>query len=157
MQALAKAIIKGLISLALFASFTVAQHTRITIDVKCESQTQTDTEWDLEITVTAPDGTPHTVVVHAPNHSDAKMMTASLAKKLNALFKLRGAPRFIYGETTNESGKVSERTAEDCEAPPDYKFTGFVTKKNKPKDNGDPDFVPDNDHVQIYDGGTKLN
>lgn len=92
-----------------------------------------------------------------PTELPCEHTAAGRAKKLNALFKLRGAPRFSYGDTTNESGKVSERTAEDCEAPPGYKFTGFVTKKNKPKDNGDPDFVPDNDHVQIYDGGTKLN
>ena len=154
MQAIAR------LALCFFAliNIAVAQGiTTLTVDVNCTSQTQTDDKWEVEVTVTDPAGNPHTVVVNVQKHSDAKMMTAAIAKKFNALFKMRGAPRFTYGEISNPCGEVSKRTAEDVSAPDGYKFKSVKTRKNHPTDTGADNFLPANDHMQIFNGSTKIN
>lgn len=102
-----------LIGLFLIVS-AAAQFGTLTVDVKCDSQTQTDTSWQAEVTVTTPTGD-KTVTVTMPNHCDAKAITAALAKKLNKACGLKHgtAPAFVNGETTSRERwtRVRPRTS----------------------------------------------
>lgn len=148
-----------LVALTLVFSAT-AQFGVLTVGVKCNSQTQTDASWQVDVTVTTPAGD-KTVTVTMPAHCDAKAITAALAKKLNKACGLKHgtAPCFVNGETTNESGKVSARTAEDITAPSGYTFKSPVVtrKQTGTNDDGSPKYETANDHVQCYNGGTKVN
>lgn len=152
-------LIRCLLIACLMAVGVSAQFSVLTVDVKCDSQTQTDAKWEVDVTVTGPNGD-QTVTVSAPKHSDAKMITAAIAKKLNKKCGMTHgtAPCFVNGETTNESGKVSQRTAEDVTAPSGYSFKKVVTRKESGKNSdGSTKYSPANDHVQAYNGGTKVN
>jgi len=151
--------IRCLLVACLLAFSATAQFPVLTVDVKCDSQTQTDDKWEVEVTVTTPTGD-KTVTVSAPKHSDAKMITVALAKKLNKACGLTHgtAPCFVAGETTNESGKVSQRTAEDVTAPSGHAVKDVKTRKEDGvNSDGTTKYSPANDHVQCYNGGTKVN
>ncbi len=141
----------------LLALPAAAQQT-VTINVNCNSQTMTDEWWQFTMDVS--DGTKtERVVLTLPPGADAKAMTAALGKKLNDAFKLRGAPRFTWGETTGENTKAPPRTAEDLGFPPGYTLENWASGKFNGSDK-DKKSDPDNydikdDHVKAFDGNCK--
>ncbi|MCA8971782.1 MAG: hypothetical protein KDC95_18485 [Planctomycetes bacterium] len=136
----------------------VGQH-RLTIDVNCDSQTQTDHEWTFEIQVeVAPggDANTHTVQVNVAKHQKSDVIAKSLARKLT---KATGIP-CSAAETTNPI--AGEETGTDVVLPNEITVKKARTRKRLNKErhpDGDPrtKWQQKDDHVKVYEGDKQLN